>query len=197
MTNWKGAAILGAMIIAGATLLTSFPASSATAFLQIPLRHVDRACKSVPESESVCRFMARVLNKWDGVAPTPRFLEFANRQFRTPVNKLLRPGCCSDLCVGPDCVATPCTTPCREVPRCDRCIAGVAAIETYLATNGTAALLGDTMSQACVGRFDSQPETDACIAQITGTLPAVIDSVLANLPPQTTCQVLHRRACAP
>src|SRR5262249_46281211 len=123
----------------------------------------------------------------------------ALRKLRSPIKRILRGGCCDLNCAFPDvfgqCTA-PCGNPCGSgFDRCDNCVGAVTDIEIFLATNGTAQSLADTLSSACIGRFPDQATTDECIGQVGGNVPTLIDDFLTNYPPLTACQDVALRAC--
>jgi len=199
MTKLKGAAILGAMIFAGVTLLNSFPASSATSFLLVSAKRLQKACPDTGATESICKFVAAAADRLAGVdlsQPVPEDLVFkVLRKLRGPIKKELKDGCCDGPCEPADCPAV-CEHPCGAgFDRCDNCVQVVTGIEAFLATNGTANSLSDTLSSACDGRFDDPAITAECIGQIEDLMPPLIDWMLANLPPVTACQNAALRAC--
>jgi hypothetical protein len=201
MTKTKGALILGALMIAGVTLLASFPASSASSFLLVRTWRLEKACATLLGNErDACRIPARLLERL-GPLEAETDVAYVIRKMRGPTIHVMNKGCCEPCTVTTETPVCPdtCTLECTDFQgtRCEKCIASLSAIEAYLATNGTAALLADTMATACDGRFDDPATTDACKNQIQSAVPVVIDRILANAPPQTACQGLFRRACAP
>lgn len=196
MTKLKGAAILGAMAFAGVMLVNTFPASSAS-FLLVSAHRLQNACKGTGSTETVCKFVANLIDRWgpfiDSPEPLPADLVRKGlRKLRTPIKRALKSGCC-DPCLTDPC-PTECANPCGA-DRCENCIQVVAGIESYLATNGTSQSLSDTLSDACLGRFPDQATTDECIGQIGGLVPPIIDELLASVPPTTACQNPALRYC--
>jgi len=202
MTKLKGAAILGAITVAGVMLVSSFPASSATSGLLVSAHRLEKACETTGDVAPVCKFVAgfvvRVaalgLNPGD---PIPSDVtEKALRKLRSPIKRLLKSGCCDGPCVLPPDECPPsCVDACGSgFDRCDNCVKAVSEIEIYLATNGTANFLKDTLESACIGRFPDQATTDECIGQFAG-VPTLIDNFLTNFPPLTACQDAALHAC--
>ncbi len=199
MTKLKGAGILGAMVIAGVTLLTSFPASSASSFLSLRTWRLEKACLSATTNPDLCKIVARLADRLGRPeAATEADLAYAVRKMRGPVQRYQIKGCC-DCADTLTCDPNTCLEQCADVDggRCAKCVSAVSTIEARLATNGTAALLADTIGTACDGRFADPAATQSCKDQINGAVPVAIDKLLANLPPLTLCQGLYRRACAP
>jgi len=187
MTKLKGAAILGAITVAGVMLVSSFPASSATSGLLISVRRLKNACGTTgdvnPVFAPVCNFVAALtarlvdlgLNPGD---PIPSDVaEKALRTLRSPIKRILKGGCC------------------RGLDRCDRCVQAVTEIETFLATNGTALAFQDTFVSACDSTFPDQPTRDECALQVAANVPSLIDNFLTDFPPLTACQNAALRAC--
>jgi hypothetical protein len=224
MTKLKGAAILGAMMFAGVTLLTSFPASGGSSFLPISLHRLQNACRAVEGvDDGLCRITAGLVEKLGGLgfdpATPPDQVERAIRKLRPFVQRSLRQTCCDAPCirecsgdstrncftddqcaVGQTCVACPpqpCQTLCDEFKgnRCAGCIQILTNFEAWLAANGSARNVSDVMATACVGRFDDPTLTQQCEDEIGQILGVVIDRVLANLPPVPTCQGPVLHAC--
>lgn len=181
MTKLKGAVILGAMALAGVTLLSSLPASSATSFLLVSGTRLAKACRDTGATEPVCKFMANAVDRLAGVdlgQPVDETLVYKTlRKLRGPIKKSIKQGCCA----GQD--------------RCEACVTAVSEVESYLATNGTAQLLADTLETACDGRFADPNVTAECKFQINGAVPPIIDWILANYPPVTACESDALRAC--
>lgn len=183
MTKLKGAVILGAMALAGVTLLGSLPASSATSFLLVSGTRLAKACRNTGATEPVCKFVANAVDRLAGVdlqQPVDERLVYKTlRKLRGPIKKAVKQGCCVGL------------------NRCDACVTAVSEIEAYLATNGTSLMLADTLETACDGRFADPNVTAECKGQINGAIPPIIDWLLANYPPQIACQSDALRACLP
>lgn len=219
MTKLKGAAILGALTIAGVTLLTSLPASGGSSFLLVSLKRVSRSCRAVASADSgICKTAAGLLDKLGGLPdedPTPDAqLDRAVFKMKSFVKRGLRQECCDvpcrSECSGPQdrpcftdaqcpsgetciaCPEQPCETLCSEFKgnRCDGCVQMVSNLESWLATNGSAKLLSDVMGTACDGRFADPGITQQCKDEIGGVLPRVIDRTLAGAPPLTACQIM-------
>lgn len=84
---------------------------------------------------------------------------------------------------------------------CDGCIQKMSDFEQLLATNGTAQSIMDMMDDACVARYRNDSAlAQRCAGEIASTMPGLIDTVLAYLPPDTMCSSGSRRPmnlCAP
>jgi hypothetical protein len=202
MTNLKGAAILGAITVAGALLLTSFPASSATSVLLAGARRVERTCRTTGPVEPVCKFVAGLMDRWGAVPlgdPLPENVAEAGlRKLRAPVKRMQKSGCCDGCALNPGApgCSDVCQTPCGSgYDRCDSCIAAVQSIEAYLATNGTMQSLADTMSTACADRFDDPATIDQCVTQVYELAFGQTDRFLVTYPPLTACRSSVFRAC--
>jgi hypothetical protein len=183
MTKLKGAAILGSLVVAGAVLLGSMPASSATSFLLVSGQRLAKTCRNTGATEPVCKFVANAVDRLAGVdlqQPVDDTLAYKTlRKLRGPIKKQMKQGCCVGL------------------SRCDACVQAVSNVESYLATNGSAQTLADTLETACDGRFSDPAVTAECKNQIDAALPSIIDWILANYPPDSTCKSRALRACVP
>ncbi|HEV7733187.1 MAG TPA: saposin domain-containing protein [Candidatus Binatia bacterium] len=223
MTKLKGAAILGALAIAGVTLLGSFPASGGESFLLINTKRLSKACRAVDDADrsGICKVAAGLVERLGGLDPEieipPAQLERALRKMGPFVKRGLKQECCDppcrrqcsgggfcftdDQCTGGEtclpCPEQPCQTSCAELKgnRCDGCIHMVSNLEAWLANNGSAKLLGDVMENACDGRFADPAITQQCKGEVRQSVNEVIDLVLANAPPATACQNPALRAC--
>jgi hypothetical protein len=183
MTKLKGAAILGAMVLVGATLLSSLPASSASSFLLVSGQRLAKACRDTGATEPVCKFVANAVDRLAGVdleQPVDDALVYKTlRKLRGPIRKAMKQGCCPGA------------------TRCEACLFAVSDVEAYLAQNGTAGSLSDTLSTACDGRFADPAITAECKGQIGKATPLIIDWLLSNYPPRTACESSALRACLP
>ncbi|MCW5890273.1 MAG: hypothetical protein KIT14_06945 [bacterium] len=183
MTKLKGAAILGCLVVAGATLLSSLPASSATSFLLVSGQRLAKACRGTGATEPICKFVANAVDRLAGVdfqQPVDETVVYKMlRKLRGPVKKQVKQGCCGGL------------------NRCDACVHAVSNVEAYVATNGSVHMFSDTLQTACDGRFGDPVVTAECKGQIDDAIAPIIDWFLANYPPVIACQSRALRACAP
>jgi hypothetical protein len=211
MTKMKGAAILGGLLLAGATLLSSFPAAGVSSFLPVKPRQLQAACRALNGADGgLCSVTANLLKSIGSVDPDtpipPATVKQGLRTLRPYVYKGLRQTCCDGPCVrqcsvsetrcfsdancpgGETCLPCPttCQTPCSEFKgdRCAGCIQMMSNLQSWLATNGSAQLLADSLAGACAAQFDDPTQ---CEDTLRTTAAQVIDRFLANLPPQTTC----------
>lgn len=223
MTKLKGAAILGGLILAGATLLSTFPAAGASSFLPVKPRQLQAACRALQGADGgLCSVTANLLKSvgsvdFDAPIPPEKYKQ-SIRILRPWVRQGLRQPCCDGPCVRhcsvtsdvrclsnancptgetcAPCVPGPCQTPCSEFDgdRCGGCVQMISNLQAWLATNGSAQLLADAMASACAGRFD---DPTACEDTLTTKSLQVIDRFLANSPPQTACTDRALRSCRP
>lgn len=218
MTKLKGAAILAAMIIAAATLLTTLPASGVSSFLPVKPRQLQKACRALQGADNgLCSVTANLLKAFGDIDPAtplpPNKVKQSLRMVRPFVYKGLRQTCCDAPCArqcsasdtscftDADCPSaetclpcpTTCTTPCSEFKgdRCAGCVQMLQNLQSWLATNGSAGLLADSMSSACAGHGDPTQ----CENTLRNTAAVVIDRFLAHLPPLTTCNDSALRSC--
>ncbi len=77
MTKLRGAAILGGLMLAGATLLSSFPASGVSSFLPVKARQLQKACRALNGADGgLCSVTANLLKSFgdlDPNAPLPPY----------------------------------------------------------------------------------------------------------------------------
>jgi hypothetical protein len=221
MTKLKGAGILGAMILAALTLLTSFPASGKSSFLLASAHRLTNACRASIDDERICRFVAGIVVILDDLDPAdpvpPDLAERMLRKLRSPVRHFERVGCCDVICTpscqlsgipcrsdgdcaGEVCVNScpqTCQNPCDDAAdKCDQCVTAVSAIEARLATNSVAQSLADTMDDACNPLVDPTL-VQQCADQIGQLVPVRLDRLLADFPPLIVCRSRTFHSCPP
>jgi hypothetical protein len=165
MTKFKGAAILGALMIAGLTLFSSL-AKSGT-FPDLTTEVARRLATTCPRGENrpLCRFVAGIVQYLD----EEDFFDAKKALLRLEPAVRLGPG----------------------ERNCDGCIQAVSDIEAFLATNGTAADFQSMILDGC-DRFRTPEQVAECEA-LAGLVPQGIDRFLAVLPPSIACSSGNRR----
>lgn len=182
----KATALLGALALTAVTLLGSVPATGDGGYLITGMvSRLKRFC-APGEYRDACRYLANLI-----VPATPFLDDLQNGQPLPPdeAEAFLRVAVAR---MGP--VVAPVRT-------CDSCIEKVSDFEALLATNGAAQVIADMMDDACASRFRNDAALEQqCAGEIGGTIPGLIDLLLANLPPETMCSTGSRRpmnVCAP
>jgi hypothetical protein len=74
---------------------------------------------------------------------------------------------------------------------CTQCVEGIQDLESYLASNGTAASIQDALALGCRKRFKDAPLTECLQNVAAASVPQLIDFALANYPPATACTTLQ------
>ena len=173
MKKLKAAGLLGALALAAVTLLTSVPASGDNGFLIAGMVTKIKHFCAPGEFREACRYVATVM-----AAATPFLPELQNSEDIPEAELAAFLPAAANLMkkvVGP-------------ARTCDDCVEAVQDLESFLATNGTAAAIADMMDDACPVRFRKDPAlAQQCAGEINSTIPPLIDFLLANLPPQTAC----------
>ena len=183
MKRIKAAGILGALALAAITLFTSVPASGEPPFLITSMvSRLKRFCDP-GELRSACRYIATLI---------------------APAAAAGGPGNLDDETFLKTAVVRMPPALGRFAPaerNCLGCLQKVSDLEQLLANNGTARDIVDMMDDACVARYKNDPaKADQCVGEIAMFVPEMIDTILANLPPQTACESGSRRPmnyCAP
>jgi hypothetical protein len=134
MNKFKGAAILGALVIAGLSLFSSLPASGGTALTTDVARRLALACPR-GEDRPLCRFVASMV----------QFVDSEGTLQETLVR--LRPA----VRLGPG------------ERNCDGCLQAMSDIEAFLATNGTPAMFQEMIAEGC-DRFRNPSAIQDCQA---------------------------------
>lgn len=165
MTKIKGAAILLGLLAAGATLLSTLPASGGLPDLSSDVaKRLATACPPSTD-RALCRFVAGVIQFLP--EPSDAFVRKALPRMR-PVVRLP-----------------------RGERNCDGCIEAVSDVESFLATNGTSQALETMIADGCT-RFRTPELIQECQG-LASFVPQAIDKVLANIPPVTACSSGDRR----
>jgi hypothetical protein len=173
MSKLKGAGILGAIVLAGVILLTTFSVREAIGdFLVLSDPRIEQACSTTGLNSEVCLIVAGWLQRVGsyviaGEAVPPAQLQKAVKLFQQPIRQ--------------------CKTPCAGFGACDKCVLVVTELELQLAANGTAANIEDALDTACEGLDPTL--TQQCLDQVAN-VPLLIDFILTFEPPVTACQTL-------
>ncbi len=179
MKKLRAAAVLGGLALAAVTLVTSIPATGNSGYLITSMTsRIKRFC-APGELRDACRYLANVI-----VPATPLFPYFSS-------NDPIPPATLGAFLPVAATRMAPLVAPERT---CDGCVQTVSDFESLLATNGTTTQIIDMMDDACTARFRRDAASAAqCASEIAGTIPALVDLILANLPPLTACSAGTRR----